>query len=151
MGGRGSREEESSLGERPSLAKAEETNQQLEDERKAKVEELQRVIAILKQTESGEIEWKEKAQALTLALTKSETANGTLREEIAILQGMVPERGTDRLHHQQAIAEGEQLSWLSEKRLLLQQLEHLQRAVARLEHEKTELKQLNAELKRTLE
>ena len=55
------------------------------------------------------------------------------------------------LNTQQAIAEGEQLSWLSEKRLLLQRLESLQRAVARLELEKTELKQLNAELRRTLE
>ncbi|KAM6194842.1 centrosome-associated protein CEP250-like [Sarcoramphus papa] len=51
----------------------------------------------------------------------------------------------------QAIAEGEPLSWLSEKRLLSQRLAHLQRAVARLELEKTELKQLNAELRRTLE
>ena len=55
------------------------------------------------------------------------------------------------LYTQQAIAEGEQLSWLSEKRLLSQQLECLQRAVARLELEKAELKQLNAELRRTLE
>lgn len=55
------------------------------------------------------------------------------------------------LYAQQAIAEGEQLSWLSEKRLLSQQLECLQRAVARLELEKAELKQLNAELRRTLE
>ncbi|KAM6106651.1 centrosome-associated protein CEP250-like [Phoenicopterus ruber ruber] len=52
---------------------------------------------------------------------------------------------------ERAAAEGEQLSWLSEKRLLSQRLECLQRAVARLEHEKTELKQLNAELRRTLE
>ena len=52
---------------------------------------------------------------------------------------------------QQATAEGEQLSWLSEKRLLSQRLERLQRAVAKLQLEKTELKQLNAELRRTLE
>jgi len=58
------------------------------------------VIAILKQTESGEIEWKEKAQALTLALSKSEMTNGTLREEIAILQSMVSERDKDRFHLQ---------------------------------------------------
>ncbi|XP_050770547.1 centrosome-associated protein CEP250-like isoform X3 [Gymnogyps californianus] len=133
------------------LQRQKELTQQLEDERKAKGEELERAIAILKQTESGEMEWKEKAQALTLALTKSEMANGTLREEVAVLQSMVSERDTDRFHHQQATAEGEQLSWLSEKRLLSQRLEHLQRAVARLEVEKTELKQLNAELRRTLE
>ncbi|XP_071671633.1 uncharacterized protein [Patagioenas fasciata] len=52
---------------------------------------------------------------------------------------------------QQAAAEGEQLSWLSEKRRLSQRLECLQGAVARLELEKTELKQYNAELRRTLE
>ncbi|XP_071671638.1 uncharacterized protein [Patagioenas fasciata] len=52
---------------------------------------------------------------------------------------------------QQAAAEGEQLSWLSEKRRLSQRLECLQAAVARLELEKTELKQYNAELRRTLE
>ncbi|XP_050763490.1 centrosome-associated protein CEP250-like isoform X2 [Gymnogyps californianus] len=133
-----------------SLQRQKELTQQLEDERKAKGEELERAIAILKQTESGEVKWKEKAQALTLALTKSEMANGTLREEVAVLQSVVSERDTDRFHHQ-AIAEGEQLSWLSEKRLLSQRLEHLQRAVARLELEKTEVKQLNAELRRTLE
>ncbi|KAM9650015.1 uncharacterized protein ACIBXB_011991 [Morphnus guianensis] len=133
-----------------SLQRQKELTQQLADERKAKGEELERTTAILKQTESREVKWKEKAQALTLALTKSEMANGTLREEIAILQSTVSERDTDRFHHQ-AIAEGEQLSWLSEKRLLSQQLECLQRAVARLELEKAELKQLNAELRRTLE
>ncbi|XP_061865406.1 centrosome-associated protein CEP250 [Colius striatus] len=132
------------------LQKQKELSQQLEDERKAKGEELERVIAIWKQTESGEIEWKEKAQALALALTRSEMASGTLREEVAILQNMVSERDTDRCQHQ-ALAEGEHLSWLSEKRLLSQQLKHLQQVVARLEHEKTELKQLNAELRRTLE
>ncbi|NXL89550.1 CP250 protein, partial [Alectura lathami] len=177
------------------LKRQKELAQQLENERKVKGEELERVIAILKQTESGEIEWKEKAQALTLALSQSEMANGSLREEIAILQSMVSERDEDRFHlqardrspatvllllspellkelqslllnhvqkletthivssvyTQQAIAEGEQPSWLSEKKLLWQQLECLQQAVARLEHEKTELKQLNAELRRTLE
>lgn len=54
-------------------------------------------------------------------------------------------------YSQQATAGGEQLSWLSEKRLLSQRLEHLQQEVARLQLEKAELKQLNAELKRTLE
>ncbi|XP_008945178.1 PREDICTED: centrosome-associated protein CEP250, partial [Merops nubicus] len=133
------------------LKRQKELTHQLEEERKAKAEELEHVIAILKQTESGEIEWKEKAQALTLALTKSEVANGTLREEITILQSMVSERDRDRFHLQQAAAEGEQLSWLSERRLLLQRLERLQQAVARLELEKMELKQLNAEFRRTLE
>ncbi|XP_075032013.1 uncharacterized protein LOC142094075 [Calonectris borealis] len=134
-----------------SLQRQKELTQQLEDERKAKGEELECVVAVLKQTESREVKWKEKAQALTLALTKSEMANGTLREEVAVLQSMVSERDTDRFHHQQAVAEGEQLSWLSEKRILSQRLECLQRAVARQELEKTELKQLNAELRRTLE
>ena len=55
------------------------------------------------------------------------------------------------LNAQQAIAEGQRLSWLSEKRLLSQRLERLQRAVARLDREKTELKQYSAELRRTLE
>uniref|UniRef100_A0A8D0FIH9 Rootletin-like coiled-coil domain-containing protein n=1 Tax=Strix occidentalis caurina TaxID=311401 RepID=A0A8D0FIH9_STROC len=82
------------------LQRQKELTQQLEDESKAKGEELERVMAILKQSESREMEWKEKAQALTLALTKSETAGGTLREEIAILQSMVSERDTDRFHHQ---------------------------------------------------
>lgn len=82
------------------LRRQKELTQQLEDERRAKGEELERVVAILKQTESGEIEWKEKAQALTLALSKSEMANGALREEIGILQSMVLERDTDRLHLQ---------------------------------------------------
>ena len=83
-----------------SLQRQKELTQQLEDERKAKGEELERAIAILKQTESGEVKWKEKAQALTLALTKSEMANGTLRAEVAVLQSMVSERDTDRFHHQ---------------------------------------------------
>uniref|UniRef100_A0A8C5TD00 Centrosomal protein 250 n=1 Tax=Malurus cyaneus samueli TaxID=2593467 RepID=A0A8C5TD00_9PASS len=46
---------------------------------------------------------------------------------------------------------GEQLSLLSEKRLMLQSLECLQRAVAGLEDEKVELKLQNTELRRTLE
>ncbi|KAM6054218.1 LOW QUALITY PROTEIN: uncharacterized protein VSU04_011452 [Chlamydotis macqueenii] len=139
------------LQERDSLLQRQkELSQQLAEERRAKGEELERVIAVWKRSESGEMEWKEKAQALTLALTESEAANGTLREEVAVLQRMVSERDKDRFHHQ-AIAEGEQLSWLSEKRLLSQRLEGLQRAVARLEVEKTELQQLNAELGRTLE
>uniref|UniRef100_A0A669QQS9 Centrosomal protein 250 n=1 Tax=Phasianus colchicus TaxID=9054 RepID=A0A669QQS9_PHACC len=152
------------------LKRQKELAQQLEDERKVKGEELKRVIAILKQTESGEIEWKEKAQALTLALSKSEMTNGTLREEIAILQSMVSERDKDRFHlqvgdvtgHQstkmsvkdsnvEAIGGSENLSWLLEKKLLWQRLECLQQAVARLEHEKSELTQLNAELRITLE
>lgn len=83
-----------------SLQRQKELTQQLEDERKAKGEELERAIAIWKQTESGEVKWKEKAQALTLALTKSEMANGTLRGEIAVLQSMVSERDTDWFHHE---------------------------------------------------
>ncbi|KAM6298838.1 uncharacterized protein AAHN32_008310 [Aegotheles albertisi] len=82
------------------LQRQEELTQQLEDERKAKGEELERVVATLKQRESGEMAWKEKAQALTLALANSEMANGTLREEMAVLQSLVAERDTDRFHQQ---------------------------------------------------
>ncbi|NXJ99857.1 CP250 protein, partial [Corythaixoides concolor] len=82
------------------LQRQKELTQQLEDERRAKGEELERVVAALKQAESGEVKWKEKAQALTLALTKSETASGALREEIATLRSMVSGRDTDRGHHQ---------------------------------------------------
>ncbi|XP_027760638.1 centrosome-associated protein CEP250-like, partial [Empidonax traillii] len=64
---------------------------------------------------------------------------------------VAPAHGVSSLNAQQAVAEGEQLSWLSEKRLTLQSLECLQRTVARLEDEKVELKQQNAELRRTLE
>lgn len=52
---------------------------------------------------------------------------------------VAPAHVISSLNTQQAMAEGEQ------------RLEPLQRAVARLEHEKAELKQLNAELRRTLE
>lgn len=64
---------------------------------------------------------------------------------------MVPAHGISSLNAQQAVAEGEQLSWLSEKRLMLQSLECLQRAVAKLENETVELKQQNTELRGTLE
>lgn len=64
---------------------------------------------------------------------------------------MAPAHIIFSVYTQQAIAEGEQLSWVTEKRLLSQRLECLQQAIARLEQEKTELKQLNAELRRTLE
>uniref|UniRef100_A0A8V5G4E0 Rootletin-like coiled-coil domain-containing protein n=1 Tax=Melopsittacus undulatus TaxID=13146 RepID=A0A8V5G4E0_MELUD len=164
--------EETLTGKEQELQRQSELLKQFTSVLKAKGKELERVIAILKQTESGEIEWKEKAQALTLALRKCELANGTLRKEIAILQTAVSERDTDRFHHQvgtmivsqlkhlerilmmfpiNAVTEGEQQSWLSEKRLLSQRLERLQQQVARLEFEKTELKQLNAELRKTLE
>ncbi|KAM6404493.1 uncharacterized protein O9250_009184 [Rhynochetos jubatus] len=72
-------------------------------------------------------------------------------QEMLSLQSLISERDTEWFHLQQATAEREQLSWLSEKRLLSQWLEHLQQAVARLECEKVELKQLIAELRRTLE
>lgn len=55
------------------------------------------------------------------------------------------------VYTQEAFEGGENLSWLLEKKLLWQRLECLQQAVARLEHEKSELKQLNVELKITLE
>ncbi|KAM6319072.1 uncharacterized protein O3Q21_007504 [Podargus strigoides] len=131
-----------------SLRQQQELTQQLEDERKARAEELERVTALLKQTESAEVKWKEKAQALALSLTETEVANRTLREEMATLQSRVSERDTEQCHQQ---AEGEPLSWSSEKRLLLQQLQCLQQVVARLELEKKELKQYNAELRNVLE
>ncbi|XP_039567222.1 centrosome-associated protein CEP250 [Passer montanus] len=133
------------------LQRQKKITQQLEAEREANGEELECVAAALKQRESREREWRENAQVLSAALSKSEMANGNLKKEITILQRMISERDTDRFHQQQAVAEGEQLSWLSEKRLMLQSLECLQRAVAKLEDEKVELRQQNTELRRTLE
>uniref|UniRef100_A0A8C3QZ31 Centrosome-associated protein CEP250 n=1 Tax=Cyanoderma ruficeps TaxID=181631 RepID=A0A8C3QZ31_9PASS len=132
------------------LERQKEITQQLEAEREANGEELEHVAAALKQRENREHEWRENTQVLNAALSKSEMANGNLKKEITILQRMVSERDTDRFH-QQAVAEGEQLSWLSEKRLMLQNLECLQRAVAKLENERVELKQQNTALRRTLE
>ncbi|XP_066186562.1 centrosome-associated protein CEP250 isoform X2 [Sylvia atricapilla] len=137
------------------LQRQKEITQQLEadwvgKEREASGEELEHVAAALKQRESREHEWRENTQVLSAALSKSEMANGNLKKEITILQRMVSERDTDRFHLQ-AVAEGEQLSWLSEKRLVLQSLECLQQAVAKLENERVELKQQNTELRRTLE
>ncbi|XP_041346436.1 LOW QUALITY PROTEIN: centrosome-associated protein CEP250 [Pyrgilauda ruficollis] len=130
------------------LQRQKEITQQLEAERDASGEELECVAPALKQRESREHEWRENAQVLSAALSKSEMANGNLKKEITILQRMISERDTDRFHQQQAVAE---LSWLSEKRLMLQSLECLQRAVAKLEDEKVELRQQNTELRRTLE
>ncbi|KFV71282.1 Centrosome-associated protein CEP250, partial [Dryobates pubescens] len=145
-------------------------------------------VAALRQTESAEIEWKEKAQGLGQALAKSELTNSTLREEIAILQSMVSDRDKDRFHLQGRVRlerrrnlcarrvpkgwkravlgspslegvkslpdmvlrdVGQQWPWWAQ--IMSQRLQRLQRAVAKLELEKVELKQLNAELKRTLE
>ncbi|XP_057891973.1 centrosome-associated protein CEP250 isoform X1 [Melospiza georgiana] len=133
------------------LQRQKEITQQLEAEREANGKDLECVAAALKQRESREHEWRENAQVLSAALSKSEMANGNLKKEITILQRMISERDTDRFRQQQALAEGEQLSWLSEKRLMLQSLECLQRAVAKLEDEKVELNQQNTELRRTLE
>ncbi|XP_030358732.1 centrosome-associated protein CEP250-like isoform X2 [Strigops habroptila] len=133
-----------------SLQMQKELIQQLQDERKAKGKELEHLISLLKQTEGRELKWKEKAQALTHVLTKSEMTNRILREEIAVLESAASERDTDRFHHQ-AVAEGVQQSWLLEKKLLSQRLECLQQEVARLELANTEMKQFNAELKKTLE
>ncbi|XP_009997065.1 PREDICTED: centrosome-associated protein CEP250-like [Chaetura pelagica] len=83
-----------------SLQRQKELTQQLEAERRAKGEELESITVILKQTESREVQWKEKAEALALALANSEMANGALRAETAVLQSMVPERDTDRFPHQ---------------------------------------------------
>ncbi|KAI1233264.1 hypothetical protein IHE44_0004431, partial [Lamprotornis superbus] len=161
------------------LQRQREITQQLEAEREANGKELECVAAALKQRESREDEWRENIQVLSTALSKTEMAKGSLEKERTILQRMVSERDTDRFHQQvstgidlpstpmslnysndlmesplnaqQAVAEGEQLSWLSEKRLMLQSLEYLQTAVAKLEDEKVELKQQNTELRRTLE
>ncbi|RMB95561.1 hypothetical protein DUI87_27671 [Hirundo rustica rustica] len=133
------------------LQRQKEITQQLEAERETNGKELEHVAAALKQRESREHTWRENTQVLSAALNKSEMANGNLKREITILQRMVSERDTDRFHQQQAVAEGEQLSWLSEKRLMLQSLECLQRAVAKLENESVELKQQNTELRTTLE
>ncbi|XP_074461520.1 uncharacterized protein LOC141750407 isoform X1 [Larus michahellis] len=84
------------------------------------------------------------AQAL---LQKEQQHTDTLKVREADHQGEI----NKLLQDVQAIAEGQRLSWLSEKRLLSQRLERLQRAVARLDREKTELKQYSAELRRTLE
>ncbi|XP_056363140.1 centrosome-associated protein CEP250-like [Oenanthe melanoleuca] len=133
------------------LQRQKEITQQLEAEREANGKELEHVAAALKQRESREQEWRENTEVLSNALSKSEMAKGNLKKEITILQRMVSERDAEQFHQQQAVAEGEQLSWLSEKRLMLQSLECLQRAVAKLEDEKVELKQQNTELRRTLE
>nr|XP_030144810.3 centrosome-associated protein CEP250 isoform X2 [Taeniopygia guttata] len=132
------------------LQRQKEITQRLEAEREANDKELAYVAAALEQRENREHEWRENAQVMSAALSKNEMANGNLKKEITILQRMISERDTD-LFHQQAVAEGEQLSWLSEKRLMLQSLECLQRAVAKLEDDKVELKQQNTELRRTLE
>ncbi|NXA16513.1 CP250 protein, partial [Sapayoa aenigma] len=75
------------------LQRQKELTQQWQAERKASGEELERVTAVLKQREITELKWKEKAQLLSAALTKS-------KEELAILQKMVAERDTDRFHQQ---------------------------------------------------
>ncbi|KFQ43307.1 Centrosome-associated protein CEP250, partial [Nestor notabilis] len=74
--------------------------EQLQDERKAKGKELEHLTSLLKHTEGRELKWKEKAQALTHVLTKSEMTNRILREEIATLQSAVSDRDTDRFHLQ---------------------------------------------------
>ncbi|XP_074427644.1 centrosome-associated protein CEP250-like isoform X2 [Larus michahellis] len=79
-------------------------------------------------------------------LQKEEQHTDTLKVREADHQGEI-----NKLLQDVTIAEGQRLSWLSEKRLLSQRLERLQRAVARLDQEKTELKQYSAELRRTLE
>ncbi|XP_074427914.1 centrosome-associated protein CEP250-like [Larus michahellis] len=79
-------------------------------------------------------------------LQKEEQHTDTLKVREADHQGEI-----NKLLQDVATAEGQRLSWLSEKRLLSQRLERLQQAVARLDREKTELKQYSAELRRTLE
>ncbi|XP_053101259.1 centrosome-associated protein CEP250 isoform X3 [Hemicordylus capensis] len=77
--------------------------QHLEEEKRVKNQELDRVTAILKQTESGEIEWREKAQKFGLSLAQSEEVVRVLREEMAVVQNMVSDRDKDRLHLQEQL------------------------------------------------
>ncbi|KAF7238995.1 hypothetical protein EYD10_14377 [Varanus komodoensis] len=77
--------------------------QHLEDENRVKRQELDLVTTVLKQTESGEIEWRERAQKLSLSLAQSEAALRVLREEMVIVQNMVSERDRDRLHLQEQL------------------------------------------------
>ncbi|NXM75450.1 CP250 protein, partial [Serilophus lunatus] len=82
------------------LQRQKELTQQWQAERKANGEELQRLAAVVKQRESTELKWREKAQVLKDALSQSEMAKTTLQNELAILQNMVAERDTDRFHQQ---------------------------------------------------
>ncbi|XP_026553497.1 centrosome-associated protein CEP250 isoform X3 [Pseudonaja textilis] len=75
----------------------------LENEKMISRQELNHMIAVLKQTESGEIEWKQKAQKLDLTLARSEEAMRILKEEIAVTQSMVSERDMDRFHLQEQL------------------------------------------------
>nr|XP_056701511.1 centrosome-associated protein CEP250 [Euleptes europaea] len=77
--------------------------QQLEEEKRMKEEELDCLMAVLKQTESAEIEWREKAQKLGLSLSQSEEALKALRKEVGIMQTMVSERDKDRFHIQEQL------------------------------------------------
>ncbi|XP_063153373.1 centrosome-associated protein CEP250 isoform X2 [Candoia aspera] len=124
--------------------------QHLENEKIINRQELNHMTAVLKQTESGEIEWREKAQKLDLALARSEEAMRILKEEIAVTQSMVSERDLDRLHLQASKKEG-QLIWMTEKRLLYRRLQLLQQAVARLENDKHGLEKHNTQLRDALQ
>ncbi|XP_032074485.1 centrosome-associated protein CEP250-like [Thamnophis elegans] len=75
----------------------------LENEKIINRQELNHMIAVLKQTESGEIEWKQKAQRLDLTLARSEEAMRILKEEMAVTQSMVSERDVDRFHLQEQL------------------------------------------------
>ncbi|KAL7985443.1 hypothetical protein Chor_004013, partial [Crotalus horridus] len=75
----------------------------LENEKMINGQELNHMIAVLKQTESGEIEWRQKAQKLDLTLARSEEAMRILKEEMAVAQSMVSERDMDRLHLQKQL------------------------------------------------
>ncbi|XP_068276371.1 centrosome-associated protein CEP250-like isoform X1 [Nyctibius grandis] len=114
--------------------------QDLANEREGHHSELQKMLE----------QW-EKQKAETEAEHEKQLMD--MKQKVAAMQVQQEEEQTRvrNAKQEQAVAEGERLPWLSEKRLLLQQLECLQRAVASLEHEKMELKQLNAELRRTLE
>lgn len=79
-----------------SLKRKELKQMRREAEREAMREELKHVAAALKQRENGEQEWREKAQALSTALVKSEISKGNLRKKLTILQRTAPGRDTAR-------------------------------------------------------
>ncbi|XP_034270022.1 centrosome-associated protein CEP250 isoform X1 [Pantherophis guttatus] len=85
------------------LQRQKEKIEHLENEKMINRQELNHMIAVLKQTESGEIEWKQKAQKLDLTLAQSEEALRILKEEMAVTQSMFSERDMDRFHLQEQL------------------------------------------------
>lgn len=63
----------------PEMRSHKQNTQQLQVEREAKQEQLEHVAAALK-------EWRENAQVLSAALTKSEISKGALKKQLDILK-----------------------------------------------------------------